>query len=51
MTPPKYSEFLKDRIAGADMVLIEGGTHTVFAEYPDQVNEAIDKFGAALASG
>lgn len=44
MTPPKYSEFLADRIAGAQAVVIPGGTHMVFAEEPDAVNAAIEKF-------
>ncbi len=47
MTPPKYSEFLRDRIDGAEMVVIDGGTHFVFGEYPDKVNAAIETFVAA----
>jgi pimeloyl-ACP methyl ester carboxylesterase len=44
MTPPKYSTFLRDRMPNATMTVIEGGTHSAFAEYPDQVNAAIDSF-------
>lgn len=44
MTPPKYSTFLSDAIAGARTVIIPGGTHFVFAEKPSEVNQAIDEF-------
>ncbi len=50
MTPPKYSEFLCDRITNASMTVVDGGTHFVFAEYPAQVNQAITKFLDNLAS-
>lgn len=44
MTPPKYTNFMADRIPGAKAVVIEGGTHMVFAEKPDEVNRAMDEF-------
>lgn len=44
MTPPKYSNFLVDKIAGAKAVIIPGGTHFVFAEKPAEVNHAIEAF-------
>jgi len=44
MTPPKYSRFVEKNIAGARAVIIEGGTHFVFAEKPKAVNEAIEEF-------
>jgi pimeloyl-ACP methyl ester carboxylesterase len=44
MTPPKYSNYLVEKIAGAKAVIIPGGTHFVFAEKPDEVNQAIDEF-------
>jgi pimeloyl-ACP methyl ester carboxylesterase len=44
MTPPKYSHFLTDGIAGARAEIIQGGTHMVFLEKPDQVNRAIEAF-------
>ena len=44
MTPPKYSEFMRDRIEGASMKVIEGGTHFAFAEFPNDVNGAIEAF-------
>ncbi len=48
MTPPKYSEFLCKNMVEADMTLIEGGTHFVFAEQPEAVNQAIEAFLARL---
>lgn len=48
MTPPKYSAFMVDNIAGAKQVIIPGGTHFVFAELPASVNKAIEGFVGAL---
>jgi len=48
MTPPKYSRYLADKIEGAREVIIEGGTHMVFAEKPDEVNQAIQEFLSSL---
>jgi pimeloyl-ACP methyl ester carboxylesterase len=39
MTPPKYSRYLVDNMKNARAVIIEGGTHFVFAEKPEQVNQ------------
>ena len=44
MTPPKYATFLRDRMPNTETSFIEGGTHFVFGEYPDQVNAAIQGF-------
>ncbi|MDH5432409.1 MAG: alpha/beta hydrolase [Gammaproteobacteria bacterium] len=44
MTPPKYSTFLADNVAGATSVVISGGTHFVYTEKPVEVNPAIDTF-------
>jgi pimeloyl-ACP methyl ester carboxylesterase len=44
MTPPKYSHFLADKLKNARVKIIEGGTHFVFAEKPDEVNRAIEEF-------
>ena len=44
MTPVKYSQFLADKISGSRLVIIEGGTHYVFMEKPDEVNTAIEDF-------
>ena len=44
MTPPKYAEFLGDRMPNTEITLIEGGSHFVFGEFPSQVNDAISAF-------
>jgi pimeloyl-ACP methyl ester carboxylesterase len=44
MTPPKYSQFMAETIPNARAVIIEDGTHFVFAEKPDEVNRAIEGF-------
>jgi pimeloyl-ACP methyl ester carboxylesterase len=49
MTPPKYSQFLADRIEGSEVVFVEGGTHMVFLEQPEVVNRAIAAFLRKLA--
>lgn len=48
MTPPKYTDFMVDKIADAKSAVIRGGTHFVFAEKPDEVNRAIEDFIKAL---
>jgi len=48
LTPVKYSQYLANKIAGARLVVIDGGTHFVFVEKPDEVNRAIDKFLKSL---
>jgi pimeloyl-ACP methyl ester carboxylesterase len=44
MTPPKYASYLANKIEGAKQVIIDGGTHLVFAEKPGTVNQAIEEF-------
>jgi pimeloyl-ACP methyl ester carboxylesterase len=44
MTPLKYSQYLASKIAGARLVIIEGGSHFVFMEKPGEVNRAIAEF-------
>jgi pimeloyl-ACP methyl ester carboxylesterase len=44
MTPPKYSHHLVEKLPEARAVVIDGGTHMVFAEKPEEVNSAIDEF-------
>lgn len=41
LTPPKYSSFLVEHIAGAERKLIEGAGHMVVTEKPDEVATAI----------
>jgi pimeloyl-ACP methyl ester carboxylesterase len=48
MTPPKYSSYLANKIEGAELVMIDGGTHLAFAEMPETVNQEIDKFLSKL---
>jgi pimeloyl-ACP methyl ester carboxylesterase len=44
MTPPKYTAYLASKIERAKYVIIEGGTHMVFAEQPELINQAIENF-------
>ena len=44
MTPPLYSEYLRDHMPAADVTIIEGGSHFVFVDEPERVNQAIDRF-------
>ena len=48
MTPPKYTKYLASKIEGAREVIIQGGTHMVFAEQPGAVNQAIEDFLSSL---
>jgi pimeloyl-ACP methyl ester carboxylesterase len=43
-TPVKYAQYLKNKIAGSELVIIEGATHNVMIGKPDEVNQAIDEF-------
>lgn len=48
MTPPKYSEFLRDQIAGARLQMIPDTGHMVMLEQPEKVARALDKFLNAI---
>lgn len=48
MTPLKYAVFLQDHLPKAEVTIIEGGTHMVFAEQPDLINNTIQYFLASL---
>ncbi|MGI2179759.1 alpha/beta fold hydrolase [Shewanella frigidimarina] len=48
MTPLKYAVYLQDHLPKAEVTIIEGGTHMVFAEQPDLVNNIIKNFLANL---
>jgi len=50
MTPPKYTEFLAAQLPDARGVVIEGGTHQVHLEKPDEVNREIRAFLDDLAN-
>jgi pimeloyl-ACP methyl ester carboxylesterase len=42
LTPPKYAAFLSERIAGAELELIDGAGHMVMTEKPELVARAIE---------
>jgi pimeloyl-ACP methyl ester carboxylesterase len=44
MTPLKYAQFLARNMTAAEVTTVEGGTHYVFAQIPEKVNTAIDRF-------
>ncbi len=48
LTPPKYSEYLRDRIAGARLELVPGAGHLVTLEAPGAVARAVEAFLASL---
>ena len=48
LTPVKYTKYLADKIEGATQVVIEGATHLVFMEKPEEVNQAIEAFLGGL---
>lgn len=44
LTPFKFSEYLRDTIAGSQLVTVEGGGHMMMLEQPDVVAEAVRKW-------
>jgi pimeloyl-ACP methyl ester carboxylesterase len=48
MTPLKYSQYLVNKIVGAKLVAVEGGSHHCFLEKPLEVNQAIEEFLKSL---
>ena len=44
LTPPKYSRFLGERIAGARVVVVTGAGHYVQVEKPDETTAAMREF-------
>ncbi|MGX9462558.1 alpha/beta fold hydrolase [Shewanella sp. A14] len=44
LTPVKYANFLYNNLFKAEIAIIEGGTHMVFAEQPALVNDIINDF-------
>jgi len=44
MTPLKYALFLQNKLSQAELKIVKGGTHMVFAEHPDLVNKTIQGF-------
>ena len=43
-TPPAVSERLKRKIAGAELLVVRGGTHYLPVEFPELLNLRIEKF-------
>jgi pimeloyl-ACP methyl ester carboxylesterase len=43
-TPVKYTDYLADRIRGAEKLVVKGAGHYVFGEKPEAVNKTIDDF-------
>jgi pimeloyl-ACP methyl ester carboxylesterase len=50
MTPPKYSQYLADKMPDCRVSIIEGGTHLAFLEKPAEVNRAIESFLKQIAT-
>jgi pimeloyl-ACP methyl ester carboxylesterase len=44
MTPVKYGQYLANKIPGSKLVIIQGATHSVATEKPDEVNRAIEEW-------
>ncbi len=49
MTPPRFGQWLAERIPGARFVLVEGTGHMVMLEKPDQVASAVREWLKAVA--
>jgi pimeloyl-ACP methyl ester carboxylesterase len=50
MTPPKYTQYLASHLPDCRMAVIEGASHLVVMEKPDQVNSAIEGFLKQIAT-
>jgi pimeloyl-ACP methyl ester carboxylesterase len=48
MTPPPLSQFIRDRVPGARLILIEGAGHFVMLENPEAFNAALTEFVNSL---
>jgi len=48
LTPAKYSQYLKDKIRNARLVIISGAGHSVMLEKPNELNAALQSFLADL---
>lgn len=44
LTPLKYSEYLREKIASSRLVVIPKAGHVVMAERPERVNQALEEF-------
>jgi len=50
LTPVKYSQYMKDKIRNARLVIISGAGHSVMLEKPDELNFALHSFLAELGT-
>jgi pimeloyl-ACP methyl ester carboxylesterase len=48
LTPVKYSEYLKGKIPGSKMEIVEGAGHTVMLEAPEALSKVILTFLRSL---
>jgi pimeloyl-ACP methyl ester carboxylesterase len=48
MTPPKYSEYLSQKIRNSKLILVPGAGHSVMLEKHREFNEALEAFLASL---
>lgn len=44
LTPVKYSQYMKDKIRNARLVIVPGGGHSVMLEKPEELNAALRSF-------
>jgi pimeloyl-ACP methyl ester carboxylesterase len=51
MTPVKYADYLARHIPGAEEVVVQGATHAVTLEKPEEVNGAMEAFLRRLEKG
>ena len=49
LTPPKYSDFLVERIPGSRLVRLAGAGHLLPVEKPEEFNRAVEEFMEGLA--
>lgn len=49
MTPPKFADFLADRVPGAQTRIVPGAGHLLFIERPAETNEALRAFVSQIA--
>jgi pimeloyl-ACP methyl ester carboxylesterase len=50
LTPVKYSQYMKDKIRDARLVIIPSAGHSVMLERPDELNAALQSFLAELGT-
>jgi pimeloyl-ACP methyl ester carboxylesterase len=48
LTPPKYSEYLHEKIRNSRLVVISGAGHSVMLEKHREFNEALEAFLVSL---